>query len=934
MLGLVPATVSDLLGCAREPIHQPGAIQPHGVMLVFGAADWRVTHVSENAGQLLGRPAAAALGQPLEAVLGAEGWAAIGAALAGEGTPRLHITTLLLPLPNGQARHAQLQTGPERMILEIDLAPADPQGPVIAKAQAILAKLRNTRSIRDLADRMVTEIRRLTGYDRVMLYRFDADGHGQVIAEDKAPELDSYLDLRYPASDIPAQARRLYLLTRLRVIPQVDYVPVRLLAAPDAGAEPLDMSQCMLRSVSPVHLQYLRNMGAAATLAISIIQDQRLWGMIVCHHMTPMPSRAGIGAVCDLIGQLLGLLIAELDERERLALQMERDDSLTKIAQRLDACDAMPVGLADAAPHLLKIVNATGAYVHLGGTGQSIGQTPDHATVQAILRCLRVENSDELIAVDDLGKRYPQFAFWQQVASGVLILPIANDLGDAVMWFRPEVIQTVSWGGNPETKALVDPASRAISPRLSFARWQEILQGQSLPWDEADLRAATGFRRVLTRAMLRHTEAELFRISNSDSLTGLANRRVLTQRLEEWRRQDPPRPAALLFFDLDRFKTVNDSIGHYAGDDLLRETGRRLAELVAPPDLLVRLGGDEFVIFAEGIDVLAACRLAEKVLRLFDKPFTIAGRPHRASTSIGLAHAVTGTEDLLREADAAMYAAKRQGGNRFVLFESRLHESARNRLQTEQDLFLALDRQEMSVVFQPIVSLAGAGHGRDVRLRGYEALARWYHADRGWISPADFIGMAEETGQINKIGRWVAGKAISALAALEDKTLGMTINVSGRQLVRGLFAEELAEAIAAHGVVPRRITVEVTESTLMADESVRELGRVRDLGCRVAIDDFGTGYSSLAYLHRLPVDIIKIDKSFVAPLDADPKAGRFVKALVDLVHTLDLKVVAEGVETEQQARLLAEMSCDFAQGYFFGRPAPVCAARLAADLAF
>jgi diguanylate cyclase (GGDEF)-like protein len=930
MLGLVPATVTDLLACAREPIHVPGAIQPHGVLLAFATADWRITHVSENADEVLGVPAEATLGRTVTEVIGAEGRAALDAAILGEQAPRLHIVALLLPLPGGQARHAQLQIGPERMILEIDLVSADPQGPVIEKAQAMLAKLRNTRSIGDLADRMVTEIRRFTLYDRVMLYRFDAEGHGQVIAEDKAAELEPYLDLRYPASDIPAQARRLYLLTRLRVIPRVDYVPVRLLAA--EGGEPLDMSNCALRSVSPIHLQYLRNMGAAATLAISIIQDQRLWGMIVCHHMTPMIPKAGVSAVCDLIGQLLGLLIAEVDERDRMALQMERDDSLAKIAQRLDRSEATLASLADTASHLLKIVNATGAYVQLGGKGQSVGQTPDLPATQAILRSLRLENSDELIAVEDLGKRFPQFAGLREAASGVLVLPIANDLGDAVVWFRPEVVQTVNWGGNPETKALVDPASRAISPRVSFARWQEIVQGQSLPWDEADLRAATRFRRVLTRAMLRHTEAELFRISNSDSLTGLANRSVLTQRLEEWRRQDPPRQAALLFFDLDRFKTVNDSIGHYAGDDLLRETGRRLAGVVAPPDLLVRLGGDEFVIFAEGIDVLSACRMAERVLRLFDRPFTVAGRPHRASTSIGLAHAVSGAEDLLREADAAMYAAKRQGGNRFVLFESRLHDNARNRLQTEQDLFLALDRKELSVVFQPIVRLSG--QAAEGRLRGFEALARWYHSDRGWISPAEFIGMAEETGQINKIGRWVANQAIGALAGLADKRLGMTINVSGRQLVRGLFAEELGEAIAKHGVAPQRVTIEVTESTLMADESVRELGRVRELGCRVAIDDFGTGYSSLAYLHRLPVDVIKIDKSFVAPLDTDAKAGRFVQALVDLVHTLDLQVVAEGVETERQAQLLRAMSCDYAQGYFFGRPAPVCATALAADILF
>jgi diguanylate cyclase (GGDEF)-like protein len=911
---LIPATADDLALCAREPIHIPGAIQPQGLLLGICPRDKLITYASDNIHELLPLPAAAALGRPITELIGAAAWEAIEDGLADE--PHTHQANLKLLLNlNGGHHYALLHATPSCLILEIELMEGDTAGPLIQQAQTILTKMRDTRSLTDLAIRIVVEIRRLTSYDRVMLYQFDADGHGRVVAEDRGDGLEPYLGLRYPASDIPAQARRLYLLNRMRVIERADYTPVKIIAA-DANLPPLDMSHCILRSVSPIHLEYLRNMGVAASLTLSIVQDQRLWGMIVCHHQTPMRLAPPVGATCDLLAQLLGLLIAEIEDRDRMALQIDRNDSLSAIAQRLDTRDPVLSGLAAAATHLLNVVSATGIVVRLAGHCQTHGKTPEPAIAAAMLAALHGGDSDEIIAIDNLAHRHPQFAPWKAIASGALFMPISIDAGDAVMWFRPEVVQTVNWGGDPKLKAEIEPVSRTLSPRKSFAIWKEIVEGVADPWTPADLRAATGLRRILTRAVLRHTENELFRISNSDPLTGLANRNVLNQRLSEWHLRETAVPAALLFFDLDRFKTVNDSLGHYAGDDLLRETAQRLIGIVPPPGLLVRLGGDEFVIFIENIDAEGACALAESLLRLFNAPFTVAGRPHRASTSIGLAHATSPSTDLLREADAAMYAAKRQGGNRYLLFEARLHETARRRLQIEQDLFLAIERREMSVAYQPIVALPGA------EIRAYEALARWYHAERGWISPAEFIPLAEETGQINEIGRFIAAQAIAALAALPDPSIRMTINVSGHQLLRGTYVEELAQMLAAKSVDPSRITIEVTESTLMVDDSVRELERVRELGCRVAVDDFGTGFSSLAYLQRLPVDTIKIDRSFVSPLGNDEKAARFVQALIALIHTLGLAVVAEGVETFDQAELLAAMSCGHAQGYHFGRPAP------------
>jgi predicted signal transduction protein with EAL and GGDEF domain len=334
--------------------------------------------------------------------------------------------------------------------------------------------------------------------------------------------------------------------------------------------------------------------------------------------------------------------------------------------------------------------------------------------------------------------------------------------------------------------------------------------------------------------------------------------------------------------------------------------------------LLVRYGGDEFVIFSEATDHEDALLLAQQVLLVFEAPFTVAERPYRTTSSVGIAFGSDAEAELLREADAAMYAAKRQGGNRAERFEPALHERARDRLRLEQDLLLALQRDQLSVHYQPVVDLP------EGQLLGFEALARWRHPERGFISPAEFIPLAEETGQITAIGQFVMGQALDQLATFPDPAVFMSINVSGRQLLSSGFTEHLQAALAARFIESRRVVIEVTEGTLMAEAGVRELDRVRATGCRIAIDDFGTGYSSLSYLRRMPVDIIKIDRSFVMPLGEEQDSLDLLAVIVQLGRTLRLRVVAEGVETEAQRALLTSLGCDAAQGYLFGRPQPDC----------
>jgi diguanylate cyclase (GGDEF)-like protein len=916
---LTAATESDLQNCEQEPIHAPGSIQPHGFLLAAAAEDLRITHASANLPGWWGLPAGEVTGRPLRDIIGSEACTAMVKAITSERYAGATVLSRILPLPDSTTGYILAHQNGDQIIVEIEPDRRNTEfESALAKAQSVIARLHGTKSLDALSHQVVQEIRSLTSYDRVMVLRFDAEGNGEIIAEDRAENLHSLAGLRYPASDIPNQARRLHLSQRVRLIPTVDYDPVPVLQGHGLNHPALDMSYCSLRSMSPAYLQYLRNMGVSATLAVSIIQNQQLWGIIICHHNQPLITPPGLRAVCDLVGQFMGNLIAQVEERQNLSAQVERTQHLATIARYIfETGTSITQSFANHADELLRLVGATGAWVSLAGERKAFGNVPNDSIAQEILQTFRADDSDEITAIEDLGHRLPHFRQVAATAAGVLVLPIANHPGDGLIWFRPEVPKTIIWGGDPRHRARIDRNTGIISPRTSFAPVKQVIKGHSARWTESDRQAAQNLRRIILRGLLRQKEAELIRIANTDPLTGLANRRVLHQHIGEWQMSDHQRPAALLFCDLDRFKTVNDSLGHSTGDHLLIEVTKRLSKLVAGKHLLVRIGGDEFVIFCPGVTKTASLALAQDVLKCFEPPFLVNERPHHASASIGVAYSKTPSDNLLREADAAMFEAKRQGSNRAVLFQNNLHKKVLSNLRTEQDLFGALERQELVVHYQPIAALPG---GQYV---GFEALARWFHPQRGWVAPSEFIPLAEQTGLISKIGRWVAGEAIRHLAALAIPALRMSINVSAHQLYQKSFVSEIKDSLATYNMPAERITIEVTETTLMEDAAVQELVKLRALGCRIAIDDFGTGHSSLAYLQRLPVDIIKIDRSFVKPLGQIPKAESFMRALIALAHTLDLEVIVEGVETETQRRILAAMPCDQAQGYFFGKPQPM-----------
>jgi diguanylate cyclase (GGDEF)-like protein/PAS domain S-box-containing protein len=424
----------------------------------------------------------------------------------------------------------------------------------------------------------------------------------------------------------------------------------------------------------------------------------------------------------------------------------------------------------------------------------------------------------------------------------------------------------------------------------------------------------------------KQAEEQLRRNAFHDSLTGLPNRLMFMERLAEtvdYAKQDPGSHFALLFLDLDRFKVINDSLGHLIGDQLLVTIARRLEGCLQKNDLVARLGGDEFTILLEAVtDLAEANAVADRIHRALAEPFDLSGHEVFTSVSIGIAMSVnmdlTSAEDVLRGADIAMYRAKAHGKSCHEVFDTEMHRSVVTLMQMETDLRRAIERQEFELFYQPIVSLSTG------RIAGFEALVRWPHPEKGYISPSEFISLAEETGLIMSLGSWVLREACRQLCQWQVKfskhlPLTVSVNLSTRQFSQPNLPEQIQAILEETNLSPNSLKLEITESAIMEnpEAAMNMLINIKKLGVQLSVDDFGTGYSSLGYLYRFPMDVLKIDQSFISRIDVDGEKLELVRTITTLSWNLGMDVVAEGVETTKQLAQLKALKCEYGQGHLF-----------------
>jgi diguanylate cyclase (GGDEF)-like protein/PAS domain S-box-containing protein len=419
----------------------------------------------------------------------------------------------------------------------------------------------------------------------------------------------------------------------------------------------------------------------------------------------------------------------------------------------------------------------------------------------------------------------------------------------------------------------------------------------------------------------RRLEDELRELALSDQLTGLPNRVRFLERTQRALDHLAGQPLVLCFVDLDDFKAVNDAHGHGAGDQLLRRIAVRLTEGLRPQDTVARFGGDEFALLLENTDLPGAVRVVKRLVESVSQPVDIGGTEVVTHVSIGLTSSegrARDPDDLLAEADAAMYAAKASGRNRYDVFRPELRVAAESRTRVRADIDHALLHNEFRLHYQPIIDLQSG------QRLGIEALVRWEHPEQGLLNPSHFIEHAEASGQIGPIGEWVLGAACHATSALSPSAY-TSVNISGHQLRLPQLVERVREALDTSGLPARRLVLEITETSTVADMNgaIDRLHELKELGLHIALDDFGTGYSPLSHLRSFPVDILKIDRSFVRDIAKSREDRAIVRGVIDMAHRLGLRTIAEGIEEPEQLRIMTELGCDSGQGFLWTEPVPL-----------
>jgi diguanylate cyclase (GGDEF)-like protein len=791
-----------------------------------------------------------------------------------------------------------------------------------------MAALDTATGVQALCDVAAAEIKNLTGYDRVMVYRFHNDEHGEVAAEQCEPDQEPFLGLNYPASDIPRQARKLFLLNHLRVIADVSYEPVPLLCVDGDDADPLDLSLSGLRSVSPMHIAYLKNMKVGATLTISLLHGTRLWGMLACHHRTPRRIDAQMRAACRVLGQMFSLQLVAQEHRENQAYRLELADVEIALVARMSGAPSLADALVTSNPSPLELTGADGMVAHLDGQTVKIGSVPPERAIEEMLAQLRADETIGPFVCDDMADRF-NFAR-TNAAAGMIAVPLSAGYVDYAVWFRDEAVRENRWAGNPEkamTLSLGDGSEPllALGPRLSFESWVRQEHGKCRPWRSAEVAAAHALAIALPDLLLARARDHLTYLAMHDQLTGLPNRALLLDHttLALARQQRAPDQVAMLFVDLDRFKLVNDSLGHAAGDNLLRQASARLILATRETDTVARIGGDEFIVLCEGITPPLAAQVAERIVQAFRMPFIVAGSETTVTASIGcaLAEPDTTPAELLRDADTAMYRAKQSGRNAVTPFTHEMREITVRRVEMETGLRPALDHGELVLYYQPLLRMDGT-------VLGFEALARWPLHGRGMVPPTEFIPIAESIGLIGQLTDWALSQGLEDLASWRQNhpelDLSLSVNITASQMITNELRRTIDNALAHHQVPPSSLCIEMTEGALVTDDprNLAFLTALRSKGVRLSIDDFGTGYSSLSYLTKLPIHELKIDRSFITGLPNTNGNVAVVASVVALAHQLGLEAVAEGVETADELSTLRRLGCDLVQGYLLGRPMP------------
>lgn len=844
----------------------------------------------------------------------------------------------------------------------------------------ITNRIRNSLELQEILTTTAREIRSFLGSDRVKVYRFEADGSGEVIAESlNGDNLSSMLGLRFPAGDIPDSAREMFVKARQRVIVDVGlkHQTINRLDCPETG-KTLAVEDIRYSPVDPCHAEYLEAMGARSSLTMPILHRNQLWGLLACHHSKPKRFSDRELNMVQLLVDQLSIAIAQSFLLSQARQQARDEAAINQITSLLHSPLEINEIQQSVIEQTVKHLRGSGGRLYIAAEFgdrpallYTCGQQPLDADLELSSfwqQIMGFANQDDrektadntsqlgifqnlysqhyssidtnisnltvphLYAISDISQE-PQLKslsanFLAASIESILAVPLQyrQQCIGCLTVFRGAVETEILWAGRSGSDA------RSDRPRQSFAAWKETKIGEAKKWSSDELKLAKSLgTHLYMAAMQRRVEAMIRHQASHDQLTGLANRLLFNERLSLAlaNAHQNAEMLAVIFLDLDRFKNVNDTLGHPIGDLLLQGVSRRLTNCLRVGDSIARWGGDEFTVLLYNINSPEeATLICQKIIQSLSSPFDFDGVELYTKASLGIALAPYDGEDaetLLKNADAAMYKAKQRGRNNYQFYTQAIGSKVSEELNLENQLYKALKKSEFVLHYQPQINLNTG------KIVGMEALVRWQHPERGLIFPDRFIPLAEETGFICQIDEWVMRAA--CLQNREWQLLGLppmriAVNLSCRQFLQPNTVQTIAEILSETELNPEYLEIEITETIAMTDVNftVSVLQHLQEMGIHISLDDFGTGYSSLWSLKNLPLNNLKIDKSFVADLQEGSSGATIVKVAIALGQGLNLQVIAEGVETAEQLAFLQSLHCEIGQGYFFSKPIPAAAA--------
>ncbi len=668
------SNAQGLTDCASEQLHLSGRIQAHGALVAADLHDRRISYVSANAAELIGAKPEQLFDSPVMSIFSPDEQQRLEQAIEETGyrpsSPDLYGMRPAAEL-DGEFDVILHQVGGQ-IVMEIERTHGRDQANLVPLLYASRA-ISEATNVADVEAAIASAMRTLTGFDRAMIYRFHDDEHGEIVADDHLPGLVRYLGHHFPASDIPPQARDLYVRKASRYIPDVDEGDVAVLAAPRMAGTTLDLSRSALRSVSPYHLEYMRNMKTAASISFSMADGGRLTRLVSCISATPRSLSRSLRRSGELLVLQAKLQVSAAEQIVNLNDAARREAIRTRLRAAMHNAPAIVEGLTSASDDLLRLCQADGAAAYADGQYRSTGAAPAEAAVRRL--------AGEIGAIDTPGATWATERLPQSTAlgsAGCLFVALGAP-DEFVSWFRKDRPQQLRWLGDPHANE-----TGSINPRKSFDTWLEQVSGSSAPWTDADLRAAQLLAYDVESAQLGRAQAKLAYLGLHDSLTGLPNRHHLSRAMAAMlAAATPADPVAAIFIDLDLLKEVNDEYGHDAGDCVLREVARRITEVTragrdivgrveAPDPPAARLGGDEFVVVLHGADAKGVARVAERIRQSLLEPIVISPDlrlPVSAALGVALATEPEEAHQLLKRADAAMYEDKRRRARPATEFE-------------------------------------------------------------------------------------------------------------------------------------------------------------------------------------------------------------------------------------------------------------------------